>query len=98
MTFEQILIEDDVIKFGQRSTWQNFNRDWLDWIRLNFGQGRFCLIRPNFGQSRLGQIWPHLGKVLISQISVRVDSTKFVGQDRLDWTWPIFDHSRLSWI
>jgi len=61
MTFKQISVGDDVTKFGLRSTWQNFRRDWLDWIRLNFGQGQFCLIRPNFGQSRLGQLWPHLG-------------------------------------
>jgi len=59
MTFERISVEDDVTKFGSRSTWQNFSQDRLDWIRLNFGQGRFCLIRPNFGQRRLGQIWPH---------------------------------------
>jgi len=49
MTFERILVGDDVTKFGLRSTWQNFNRDRLNWIRLNFGQGRFFLIRPNFG-------------------------------------------------
>jgi len=98
MTFEQISVGDNMIKFGLRSTRQNFRQDRLDWIRLNFGHGQFCLIRPNFGQSRLGQIWPHLGQGLISQISVRVDSAKFVGRDRLDWIWAIFYHSWLSWI